>query len=254
MCGGKVLHALPFERREDNAEAKAHYAHLESVETFERWLRNLPWKERVWTCGSTILTQGGAIAQTEEPLRSELLATLDRCLADYQHTDGLWGDPKRDEWWSRISGSYKIFNFLSGKDRPLPRAEAMKATALDYLENRPYDNSIVLFNTIKVLLIVHEGGHPLSDEQKFMLLPRTTATMRTFQCDDGGFGTHRDRPTPKELGKVLGKNVIEGNANASGLLYSTRNRVYRIITGDNAPQHARSEELRAALAAAAFAR
>lgn len=50
------------------------------------------------------------------------------------------------------------------------------------------------------------------------------------------------------MGKVLGKNVVEGNTN--GLLHHTRNRIYRIMTGVDAPTHRRSGDLRAAQAAA----
>lgn len=235
-CGGKVRFPLPLERVGENEEASKHFAHLENVQTLRAWLDKLPWKKRIWICGSTLRTQSGTFLQLEEPRRSQLLDEIERYLTTKQHNDGYYGDPKDDHWWSRISGTYKAVSMLEANGRPVPMVDTLIKTVMNDLRTRPYTNLIVLYNTTNILAILHRNGGNFATEQRIEIIQRASAILQQFKHSDGGFLTDTTRARPEANGKLLGKKgVKESNTNSTGLAHKTRGLLHEIATGNTGP-------------------
>jgi hypothetical protein len=244
-CGSRPLYPMPIDLIGENDEATQHYAHLASPEAVTTWLEALPWKRRIWTVGGTINAQSGIFKTIAEPLRSELLTAAEMVFAAHQADDGYFGAVgTSDAWYSRLSGTYKIMSFLEQNGRDIPKREAVTATLLHDLEHRRYDNLIVLYNTANLLGILQRQGANFSPAKRLELVARCTAIIADFHASDGGFMTQRDNPSPSANGKTLGKEVIEGNTNATGLAHKTRSLLYELVIGENGPcPHGRSQDL-----------
>ena len=235
-CGGSPKHPLPLERVADNEEAAQHFAHLKNVETLRTWLTTLPWEKRIWTAGSTIRTQSGTFKELEEPRRSQLLDELERFLTTKQHSDGYYGHPKDDHWWSRLSGTYKAVSMLEANDRPVPMVETLIQTVMQDLRQRTYTNLIVLYNTANILAILNRNGGNFPLEQRIEIIERATAILKQFKHSDGGFLTDTTRARPSANGKLLGKKgVMESNTNSTGLAHKTRGLLIEIVSAQQAP-------------------
>lgn len=247
-CGGRVPFATPLERRETSSEAEQHFEHLENETSLTSWLDGLPWNDRIWTCGSSLRAQSGVFKQLDEPLRSELLDLIEAFLELKQHRDGYYGSPDDDHWFSRLSGTYKIISFLEANGRRIPNVGALRASVLEDLERRKYNNVIVLYNTTNMLDILQRNGAPFTKEQRLMIVRRGTAILSEFHGADGGFLTHLSRTAESANGKLLGKPILESNTNATGLAHRTRNLLYELATGrDEARGHAKSGDILRAL-------
>jgi len=235
-CGGEPLHPLPIERVADNHEAAAHYAHLHSPATFIAWLDELPWRHRVWTCGSSIRTQSGVLLGMEEPRRTQLLEALEGFLAAKQAADGYYGRPEDDHWWSRLSGTYKAISTLGLNQRPIPMRDTLVATTLDHLREREWEHLIVLYNTCNMVTILHRHGADYPVELKVEIIERASAAFARLKHEDGGFVTHLVQPRPSANGKMLGKKgLIESNTNATGLAHKSRALLHELATGGEWP-------------------
>jgi hypothetical protein len=245
--GAEPLYPLPFERVEENAEAAEHYAHVESPEALVKWLEDLPWQSRVWTAGSHVLGLAGELNRLPEPQRSELLEVAARFVAAQQHSNGFFGTAD-DHWTSKLSGTYKIASFFDKCGLDVPRSKELAQTVVEHLFSNDYRNSIVLYNTANVLNILHGRGADFSLEQRLDIVARCTEILHTMRASDGGFVTHRDHPSPEANGKLLAKNVVESNTNATGLMHKTRMLLIELLTGKPGPHgHARGGDLVQAL-------
>lgn len=242
-CGAEPLYPMPQERAKDNAEAATHYAHLESPETFRAWLEALSWDTKVWTAGSRIRAQSGVIDGLPEPKRSELLDVAEIVLAEQQNADGTFGTVD-NPWYARLSGSYKTASFLEQCGRQVPRSQELADTIVRWLNEAPYDNSIVVYNTAKALNILQHSGVEFTLDERLAIVDRCVEILETMKGPDGGYVTIVGRPTPVEIGKRMGLDVIESNTNATGLVHSTRSYLIEFLTGEPGPHpHPASEEL-----------
>lgn len=233
-CGAEPLYPMPVERAKDNAEAAAHFAHLESPEAFQAWMEALPWDNRVWTAGARLLTQAGLVNDLPEPKRTAMLDVAQAVLAKKQNDDGFFGSPD-DAWYSRLSGSYKTVGFLVRNDCEIPRRDQFAKTVVGLLFEQDYNNSIVLYNTAKVLNLLQANGAEFTLEERLAIVDRCIVLLETMKGPDGGFVTVVGRPTPVEIGKRMGLEVIESNTNATGLAHSTRRYLIEFLTGDSGP-------------------
>lgn len=245
--GAEPLYPMPQDRTQDNAEAAAHYAHLESTEAWRAWLEGQPWDTRVWTAGSNVRTQTGLIRDMPEPKRSEMLEVAEEVLRAKQGPDGLFGSTK-DDWYSRLSGSYKVVGFLALNDREIPRVQELTATVVDWLNTQDYRNSIVLYNTANILNILQKNGAGLTLDERLDVVNKHIEIFATMKGPDGGFVTWIDQPTPVEIGKEMGLKVVESNTNATGLAHSSRSLLIEFLNGEPKPHpHPKGDELVAKL-------
>lgn len=233
-CGGEPLYPMPMERKQDNAEVAEHFAHYESPEAFRAWLDDLPWDSRVWTAGARTLSQTGNLKDLPQEQYEALLAVADEYLRSQQGEDGMFGTPD-DGWYSRLSGSYKTVNFFNRNGMEVPKVDQLAATTLDWLYSQHYNNSIVLYNTANMLNILQRNGANLSLEQRIAAVDQCIKILETMKGPDGGFVTHTDHPTPVEIGKEMGLNVVESNTNATGLVHKTRMLLIEFLTGQPGP-------------------
>lgn len=245
-CGGEARHPLPQERLGENTEAAEHYAHLASPEAMRAWVEALPWETRAWTTGANILSQRGALSRVDAEHRAALIAVIVDIVTARQGEDGYIGT---DSWESRLSGTYKIISFFEQQGLPIPRRDAILSTLLADLDGRDYRNLIVLYNTANLFGILYRAGADLDLDHRRAIVRRCTAILSGFHAPGGGFCTVRGKPAPEANGKVLGKAVVEGNTNATGLAHKMRSILHQLIDGADIPRpHPRGADLLSALA------
>lgn len=248
-CGAKPRFPLPGERVGQNADAAEHFAFLASPESLRGWLRDLPWDGAVWTAGARLRTHAGTFRELEASRREALLDAVERFVADRQRPDGFFGGDG-DAWYSRLSGTYKVAAFLDMNGRTIPRRAEMAATLRGHLQDREYRNTIVLYNTVNLLHILQRNGVAFAAPERVALVGRCTDVLRTLRGPDGGFVTQRDVPSPTSNGRLLGREIVESDTNATGLAHKTRGLLIEFLTGRPFPHpHPRGVVLLEALGA-----
>ncbi len=233
--GGKALYPSPLDNKEDNEEAASAFAHLESPEALDTWMRALPWGENTWEVGAQIRHQWPYFEEIPSEQRQDLLKPVEQLINEKQQPDGLFGFEEKETWGYRLSGTLKIFSFLHSAGIALPQAEKVRETTLRILFNENYDNLIIVFNTANLLKILNQHGEGFDDDLRLKIVERCTELPHQMRAPDGAFFTHTYRPTPVEMGKRLGQDVVESNSNATGLAHITRNILIEFLTGDSPP-------------------
>ncbi len=233
--GGQALYPSPLDKKEDNEEAASAFAHLESPEALDIWMRALPWGENTWEVGAQIRHQWPYFEGLPSGQRQALLKPVEQLINEKQQPDGLFGFAEKETWGYRLSGTLKIFSFLNSAGMELPNAEKVRETTLRILFNETYDNLIIVFNTANLLEILNQHGEGFDDELRLRIVERCTELLHQMRAPDGAFFTHTYRPTPVEMGKRLGKDVVESNSNATGLAHITRIILIEFLTGDSPP-------------------
>jgi len=245
--GGVPRFPLPAARVAKNREAAQHFAFLDSPAALRGWLTDLPWDDRAWTAGARLRTHAGTFRELSEPRRTELLGVVERFVADRQQPDGFFGGADAP-WYSRLSGTYKVAAFLDMNGRDIPRRSEMATTLRGLLRDRHYNHTIVLYNTANLLHILQRNGVAFAAPERVALVGRCTAILATLRGPDGGFVTQSDTPSPTSNGRLLGRDVVESNTNATGLAHKTRGLLIEFLTGDPFPHpHARGGVLLDAL-------
>lgn len=233
--GGEPLYPSPMDNTKDNDEAAQVFAHLESPEALDTWMRALPWGDNTWEVGARLRHQWPFFRELPADQRMALSKTVEQLIHEMQQPDGFFGFEEKESWGYRLSGTLKIFSFLYLAGIELPQAEKVKETTLRILFNEDYDNSIIVYNTANLLNILHQHGLGLDDSLRLRVVERCTALLHEMRAPDGAFFTHTYRPTPVEMGKLLGQDVVESNSNATGLAHMTRNILIEFLTGESPP-------------------
>ncbi|MGB7396010.1 MAG: hypothetical protein WA913_16620, partial [Pricia sp.] len=201
----------------------------------EAWMRELPWGVNTWEAGARLRHQWSFFRELPADQRKALSKSIERLIHEKQQPDGFFGFEGKETWGYRLSGTLKIYSFLSLADITLPQAEKVKASTLRILFNETYDNSIIVYNTANLLNILKKHGEGFDDGLRLRIVERCTELLHEMRAPDGGFVTHTHRPTPVEMGKRLGQNVVESNSNATGLAHSTRTILIEFLTGHSPP-------------------
>lgn len=233
--GGEPLYPSPLDNIEGNDEAAQVFAHLESPEALEAWMRALPWGVNTWEVGARLRHQWSFYGELPADRRKALSKPIERLVKEMQQPDGFFGFEGKETWGYRLSGTLKIYSFLHLAGIELPQAEKVKATTLRILFNETYDNSIIVYNTANLLNILNQHGEGFDDQLRLRIVERCTALLQGMRAPDGAFFTHTYRPTPVEMGKLLGQQVVESNSNATGLAHSTRNILIEFLTESSPP-------------------
>ncbi|MEK6481794.1 hypothetical protein WJR50_29895 [Catalinimonas sp. 4WD22] len=233
--GGELLYPPPMDNMKHNEEAAQAFAHLESPEALNAWMRALPWGDNTWEVGARLRHQWPFFRELPAERRKVLSKTVEQLVSEMQQPDGFFGYEGKENWGYRLSGTLKVFSFLHLAGIKLPQAEKVKETTLRILFNEDYDNSIIVYNTANLLNIIHQHGEEFDDELRLRIVERCTALLHEMRAPDGAFFTHTYRPTPVEMGKRLGQDVVESNSNATGLAHMTRNILIEFLTGESPP-------------------
>jgi hypothetical protein len=170
-----------------------------------------------------------------EDTRDELLDTMESFVLERQREDGFFGPKGAEDWGPQLSGTYKIAAFLYLSGRDIPRSKEMTDTVVRLFHSEIYTNTIILYNTVNLLNMLHKSGPGFPLAERIRIVERATEILRTMKAPDGGFVTHTYRPTPVEMGKTLGKDVVESNSNSTGLAHKTRSLLIGLLTGQDEP-------------------
>lgn len=249
-CGGRPLHPLPVERGSSSTAAAQHYAHLESPDALRAWLEKLPWEKRVWTAGASLRAQANVLVSLPEERRAVLLPVFESFVRQQQREDGFFGS-EQGNWESTLSGTYKVIAFLQVNGLPIPRGQELSDSVRERLFSTDYSNSIVLYNTAHTLVILARGTVDYSPQERLALVEQCTAQLHRMRAPDGGFVTQIGKPAPTSNAGLLGLEVIESNANATGLAHRTRSLLLELLTGEEEPHpHPRAQDLLSVLGVA----
>lgn len=194
---------------------------MQSPETLRKWLNALPWESRVWTCGARILTQAKNFNSMEEPFKTEMLKEINTFLLSKQNANGMFGS-QEDNWYSILSGSYKIVSFMNSVGLSIPNIEPMRETVLRYLKTKKYNNLIVLYNTGNILDLIQQSSTPFTEQQRVEIIELFINNLNLLHAPDGGFLTNIDSNSHRAHGFILAEDVVEGDTNATSLAHKLR--------------------------------
>lgn len=197
--------------------------------------RALPWGVNTWEVGVQLRHQWPYFEELPSRQCQDLLKPVEQLINEKQQPDGLFGFEEKETWGYRLSGTLKIFSFLHSAGIALPQAEKVRENTLRILFNETYDNLIIVFSTANLLKILNQHGEGFDDDLRLKIVERCTELLHQMWATDGAFFTHTYRPTPVEIGKRLGQDVVESNSNATGLAHITRNILIEFLTGDSPP-------------------
>lgn len=221
-------------------DAQADFPEMESPAAFRAWLEGLDW-DQPWRAGDSVSSRSALIGSVAEPLRSQLVETTVRFLAQIQSpVTGLWGNHAETVDGQTISGGMKLTGFFKRFQRPVPNMEQLLATNLTFVQRDDFDGNMILWirNPINTLMNLETlAGHPLlDDEQRSMIVRQATRALRKFKLPNGGFirnpGIDLTGPWPESQNHACNMSFNrpeEGNLNsvASGA-EATRTLLYAL--------------------------
>ena len=241
--GATPEHALPGERRAGANEAERGVAagppgHLVSVEAFRAWLDARRWED-AWTALDQLASQARLITVQEPGLREAL---VDEALRNVgERRDAATGLVGGGGLIVRLSGAFKLAMFCDMVGRPLPGADQIWESALDWYRGGATTDKIFLIRNPAELLayLSRTTGRSLSEEELAMVLAVSRRELERYRQADGGFssfaGKHYIGPNdlymrPRRVARAGPQGDLNGTASA----WALRRSLHR-LAGQRAP-------------------
>jgi hypothetical protein len=234
--GAKPLHPLPGRR---SAGLPPHVA---SPEAFRTWLDSLSWDQSSWSALDRLQSQGTLLRSLPPEQGSKLTELAYRYVQDRQDPEtGLAGGGSPIV---RISGAAKFGWFCLSMKLPIPRADAIQQTTLDWYRSRPtVDTLTLLRNPINLLMDLEQFvTKKLSSDDRRMVVGASAGLLQSFSQEDGAFSmqTKRFPMAPNDLlqGQAPGP---QSDMNGTAQAHHIRESAYH-LAGVRAPAIARASE------------
>ncbi len=208
-------------------------AFLTSREALIGWLDGRPW-DFAWTALDHISAQAQLIMNQPPALREAATEVILTYVIDRQdpQTGLVGGGPPE----VRLSGGFKLVAFCQKLHRPVPRAEVLQQTVIEWFRQGPETDRIFFIrNTCEMLgMLVRQTGQPLTEEELADVVGVAVVELERFRQPDGSFSTYPDRfyICPNDL--YLGKNKItaqdgpQSDLNATSSAMAARRSLYRL--------------------------
>lgn len=232
MLDDKPLHPLPGARA-----VMPETAHLQSEAAFKKWLDARPW-DKAWGALDEIYQQAALIKSLPDDQQKKFIAIADEYLKQKQDPEsGLTGG---GVLIVKIAGAAKLGWFLGEFDRPIPRADALANTTLQWYRSRPDVEAVTLVrNPIEHLADLQPFlEKPMIEADKQLALETTLRLLPRFRQKDGAFSMN-----VKEfyLGpfdwKAAKAPAPQGDVNGTAMAQKSRASAYR-LAGLKAPSMA----------------
>lgn len=208
--------------------------HLVSPEAFRQWMDERPW-QHAWTAVDNIQSQASLINNLPEPLRTAIINEVIRYITLRQEPDtGLVGGGNIEV---RLSGAFKLILFCRAVQRPVPAADKLQATVVEWFQGESTTEKIFYIrNACDMLeMLITQTRQDLTEEQLVAIIRFATRELDRFRQADGAFSSYADvfYVCPNDL--YYGENIVlsqvgpQSNINATRMAMATREAVYRLL-------------------------
>ncbi|MGE9292855.1 MAG: hypothetical protein ACQKBW_04520 [Puniceicoccales bacterium] len=214
--------------------------HLVSAEAMRAWMDERPW-EHAWTAVDNIQSQSTLIKTLPEPLQTQIVDEVIRYISERQEADTGYVGGGDDA--VRLSGAFKLVLFCRAVKRPIPAADKIQATVIEWLQSgSATDRIFFIRNACDMLnMLIKQTGNELTEEELVSVIEFGVRELSRFHQDDGGFCsfTYGNFVSPNDL--YLGKNSIPATAgpqsdvNGTRMAIAARDALYG-LAGKKAPK------------------
>lgn len=204
--------------------------HLKSVEAFRAWLDARPW-DYAWTALDQVQSQAVLIQLQEPSLRTGLIDEALRYVGARQDPEtGLAGGGSDIV---KISGAFKFALFCRAVNRPLPRAQELRATSLRWFQTQAEtDRIFYIRNATELLSECTIACHqPATPQELELVIKAATRELARFRCPDGAFssfqGVHYIGPNDLYLSpRRVARAGTQSDVNGTEMAFALRRAIY----------------------------
>lgn len=204
-------------------------SHLVTATAFREWLDARPW-DNPWTALDQLASQARLIRAQEPALKETLVAEALRNVRARQNpTTGLIGEGPIN---IRLSGAFKLVSFCHSLGQPVPRAEQVLETVLDWYRSEPGTDVVFFIRNASEMLsfLVKETGYTLSPSELCAIIDTSRIELTRFQCPDGAFSRRVGRYTisPNDLYHLPARAGRQSDLNATSSAWALRKALYQL--------------------------
>ena len=210
--------------------------YLQSLDSFKSWLNKRNW-DRVWTAFDHIAMQRNFLKRVPVERADSITNYIQKFVENKQQEDGLWGSGQPME--IRIGGAAKYGTFCMHHNLPMPNADKMYATVLQWLRNnKELDFSeysvcpiCVPRNALRLLFYLKPYlNTEISESDKKTLIVSTYRLLSFYKGEDGGFMKHHAKSDIAPLDLYYGEyDTLVSDINGTHLALTARKALYDII-------------------------
>ncbi|EIP96594.1 hypothetical protein OpiT1DRAFT_01014 [Opitutaceae bacterium TAV1] len=204
-------------------------AHLATDSAFREWLDALPW-DNAWTSLDKLSSQARLIRAQESSRKNALVAkALRNVRARQDPATGLVGGGRIN---IRLSGAFKLVAFCRSVGQPVPLADRLLQTTLDWYRGQPATDVIFFIRNASEMLsvLVKETGYTLSPSELCAIIDTSRIELTRFQCPDGAFSRRVGRYTisPNDLYHLPARAGQQGDLNATSSAWALRKALWQL--------------------------
>ena len=235
MQGLEILGAKPLYPSPGARAPMAETAHLQSADAWRAWLQELPW-EKSWGALDELYQQTALLKSLPDARQRELVQIAYEFVKNKQ--DAETGMAGGGDLGNRVSGAAKFGWFCDEFDLPIPRADALQETTLQWLAApEPIKAVTLIRNPIEHLADVQTFlTKPLAPGGKTRVLTVSIDALRRFRQKDGGFAFSAQRYdlAPHNFVDLGRAKSPQSDINGTAMAQKTRASLYR-LSGVKAP-------------------
>ena len=225
ILGAKPLYPLPGARAPMDETA-----HLQSADAWRKCLQELPW-EKSWGALDGLYQQSALLKSLPGERQRELVQIAYEFVKSKQ--DAETGMAGGGDLGNRVSGAAKFAWFCDEFDLPIPRADALQRTTLQWLEApEPIKAVTLIRNPIEHLADLQPFlKQPLSQAEKARALTIAVDALRRFGEKDGGFAFSAQRYdlAPHNFVDLGSAKSPQSDINGTAMAQKTRASLYRLV-------------------------
>ena len=210
--------------------------YLHSLDSFKLWLKNRNW-DRVWTAFDHIAMQSNLLRRIPPARADSIVSYVQEYVESIQDEDGLWGKGQATE--VRFSGAAKYGTFCMNQNLPMPNADTMYKTVLNWIRNnKELDFSqhsscpiCVPRNALRLLFYLKPYlSFEIPEGDKVILVESTYRMLKFYKGSDGGFMKHHDETKIAPLDLKLGEyDALVSDINGTHLALTARRALYDLL-------------------------
>lgn len=210
--------------------------YLQSLDSFKKWLGNRKW-DRVWTAFDHIAMQSGLLKRVPPERADSIVQYIQNYVEGIQDKDGLWGKGQAME--VRFSGAAKYGTFCMNQDLPMPAADTMYHTVLQWFrDNKQLDFGehsscpiCVPRNALRLLYYLKPHlSFEIPESDKTILVESTYRMLKFYKGTDGGFMKHHEKSAIAPLDLYYGEyDALVSDINGTHLAVTARKALYDLL-------------------------
>ena len=223
--------------------------YLHSLDSIKTWLKNRNW-DRVWTAFDHIAMQSNLLRRIPQERADSIVSYVQEYVESIQDEDGLWGKGQATE--VRFSGAAKYGTFCMNQNLPMPNADTMYKTVLNWIYNNneldfsQYSSCPICVprNALRLLFYLKPYlSFEIPKSDKTILAECTYRMLKYYKGSDGGFTKHCNETKIAPLDLILGEyDTRISDINGTHLALTARKALYDLLELET-PKIKMNEEL-----------